>query len=179
MSEKSEGRVMPKTIDEIVAELQNTVFRGDADIARYAKLIEETQANVSDAKTTLRTLKSMGIAPGDDQPITPAHQASDAKMTVPNMIFWVMQRNPNKSFDPSQMISEIKNTLGLEPDPNHVRPTLWRMKKDGRLAQDNDGSYRLPSKEIPADDVTVEGPSAGESEAPSAQGREAGPGGGP
>lgn len=166
---------MPKTIEDVIAELQATVDRGEAGIRRYRKLIDDEQAKITDAATTLRTLQAMGVkASAPESKAAPL--AAPANMTVPDMIFSILRQNPGRGFEPAGMISEITRTLGLSPDPNNVRPTMWRMKNDGRLIQDKQGRYHLP-KEKPVDDKPSTGPSTGLSESRT-QGREAGPGGG-
>ncbi len=129
----------------MIHELQTTVHRGEADIARFRKLIIDTEDKISDAKTTLRTLQAMGVSASDDQPKT---AASAANLTVPDMILSVMKSQPEKGWEPIQVLNAIRNKFGIEPDPNNVRPTMWRMRKDGRLSQDKENRYRLPSKEV-------------------------------
>ena len=136
---------MGKSIEDVINELQTTVHRGESDIARYRKQIEDTEAKIADAKTTLRTLQAMGITASDDQPKT---AASAANLTVPDMILNVMRSQPEKGWEPIQVLKAIHVRYGIEADPNNVRPTMWRMRKDGRLSQDDKGRYCLPSQEV-------------------------------
>lgn len=136
---------MGKSIEDVIHELQTTVHRGEADIARYRKQIEDAQAKIADAKTTLRTLQAMGVTASDDQPKT---AASAANLTVPDMILSVMKSQPESGWEPIQVLKGIYVRYGIEADPNNVRPTMWRMRKDGRLSQDKEGRYRLPPKEV-------------------------------
>lgn len=169
---------MSKSIVEIVSELQDTVSRGETNIARYKKAIEDELTKMSDAKTTLRTLHAMGIPAVDNQPQTEPFRRPPPSMTVPDMIFWVMRKHPDKGFEPASMIVEIKNTLGLEPDPNNVRPTMWRMKQDGRLTQDDSGRYWLAKLNEARDDFFDKSTSLASVLGNPEQDREAGQGGG-
>lgn len=178
-----EGQPMAKTIEEVMATLQSTVNRGEAAIAKLTRQIEEERAKINDANVTLRTLRSMGVsdvAPGVENALFAAATTFQAQssMTVPDMVLHVMKVHRRGSYEPAEVMELIKMTLGVEPDPNNVRPTLWRMHKDGRLLKDQDGRYSLP-QEIGCAGVRLPTDPAHPIEnAPRAQGREAGPGGG-
>lgn len=55
-------------VTSIITELQNRVAKGRSEISRHQRAIEELSASIADAEITLRTLRSMGIAEGDDKP---------------------------------------------------------------------------------------------------------------
>lgn len=171
---------MSKTIDEVMAALQSTVNRGEAAIAKLSRQIEEERAKISDANVTLRTLRAMGVtAERTDHSNQVAEMASPPTMTVPDMVLHVMKVAGKSSYEPAEVLDLIRQLLNVEPDPNNVRPTLWRMHKDGRLGKDDGGKYFLPSQEIEsAGTPQPNGPALSIGRQPQAQGREAGPGGG-
>jgi hypothetical protein len=165
-------------VTSIITELQNRVAKGRSEIARHQRAIEELNASIADAEVTLRTLRSMGIAEGDDKPAT-ATRPQATTLSIPDMIFGVLSDNAynlDLGLEPADILQEIKRLYGAEPDPNNVRPALWRLAKSGRLTKDGN-RYRLPDNEKPADEIPGEEPPAGFDQ-PEAQGREAGPGGG-
>ncbi|WP_349363446.1 MAG: hypothetical protein ABL307_14810 [Roseitalea porphyridii] len=164
-----------KSVDQIITELQAVVARGEAEIARHQKAIEDTRTRINDARVTLRTLQSMGVDASARQPATEPAPGAD-QMTVPEMINRVLEKE-GKGLEPMEVMASITTHFGVHPDPNHVRPSLWRMAKAGRLVKDDDGKYRLPSNEKPADENAVESTSAGFNFNPQ-HGREAGQGGG-
>jgi hypothetical protein len=166
-------------LPQVISELQSRVGKGRADIVRYQDLIAKAHDSIRDAEVTLRTLQSMGVAASEAKPLATTARAAKSSSTIPEMIFAVMgaQDTDPDGYDATSVIELISKRFGIAPDPNNVRPTLWRMNKEGRLQKSEAGRYRLPSNEKPADTATVESLSAGRFETP-AQGREAGPGGG-
>lgn len=122
----------------------------------------------------------MGVASDPPEQGSHASEAiAHATMTVPDMILHVMKAGSRPTYEPAEILDLIKQMLGVEPDPNNVRPTMWRMHKDGRLWKDSSGKYSLPAQEIGgAGSISSRVPAPSMTEAPSAQGREAGPGGG-
>ncbi len=149
-------------VTSIVAELQNRVAKGRADIARHQRAIEELSASIADAEVTLRTLRSMGIAEGDSGHVG-ATRATTTTLSIPDMIFGVLSADEySRDFglEPAGILEAIKRAYGVEPDPNNVRPALWRLSKAGRLQKDGN-HYKLPDKEKPVDEAPVEDSSTG------------------
>ncbi len=170
---------MSQDISEVIAKLQSTVNKGRLDIQRYQRAIKETQSSISDAEITLRTLNAMGVRASDDQSKTEKAVKSVAGLTTPDIIFAVLGGDDADplGYGPSDVMKRIQDIFGLEPDPNNVRPTLWRMAKSGRLQKDERGRYRLPQKNEAADDLILRSASPASDSQP-AQGGVARPGGG-
>ena len=154
--------------------MQAAISDGEAEIAEHQKAIEEKRERINDARVTLRTLQSMGVDASAYQPKAEPPPGAET-MTVPEMVLAVL-KDAEGGMEPSDVLRAITVQLGLKPDPNNVRPTMWRMKKKGRLYQDKDGKYRLP-KEKPVGVSSTDVSPTGFNFNPQ-HGREAGQGGG-
>ncbi len=151
---------------------------------RIAKLTSEL-AELDIAERVINRLSGMSADPDGQASGREPAKAYEAKasgsMTVRQMVTAALMDARQKGepgLTPSQVREFIRTTYAAEIG-QQINTNLHRMYNDLKeIAKDEaTGLYSLPSKENPADDVTVESPSAGLFDT-QAQGREAGPGGG-
>ena len=127
------------TQDDIISRIRADADRTDKAIARHEAEIARLIGERDELQVTLRTLGRLGVLEKGNAsaPVGP-------KMTVPEMVLEVLSRPENvQGARPDPVLTAIRESYDPNIDPNNVRPTMWRMAKDGRLEK-NGELYRLP-----------------------------------
>ena len=146
-----------KTLRDKAKELDEEIERHHAAI----KTLEADRAAIFAARDTLMRL---GVIQTVD--VTPAFIGSGkVKKTVPEMILDVLQHDFPTGSEPQGVLMRIKDKFDPNADPNNVRPTMWRMAKDGRLEKSRE-LYRLPQKNEAAGSPQPDAPTASAQERP-------------
>lgn len=109
---------------------------------------EALRAEYGELDIAIRVLRRFD-APGSP-PVSEAFPPSLAivptgehPQTVPAMILAALKSATSSGITPSEAIEFIRAQYRPDVDPNHVRPAIWRMWKDNRVAKDGDRYYHL------------------------------------
>jgi hypothetical protein len=160
----------------------------EQEIARLNSRLSEMDGELKDLAIAERVFDRLSGAAGNssrasnESKPTPFPRANpNAAMSLRDLIIGAVtdaKKNGIVGLKPREIQKRILQVYGVDKAANVVNTRTWRLwNEDKALNKSEGGVYSLPSKEIPADDVTVEGPSAGESETSSEHGREADRGG--
>ncbi|WP_143074685.1 hypothetical protein [Methylobacterium sp. ap11] len=120
-----------------------------ARITRLSERLATLQRDNEEILVAIRALEKLGFKGAplgrlDDQPVTSGVQTKLIDITVPDMIFAILSEDIwGEGVDATTIISEIKRRYMPDPDPNIIRPTLWRLAKAKRLVKSG-GKYFLP-----------------------------------
>lgn len=141
------------------AQIRDKARKIDLEIDRHVAAIKALESDRDELQVTLRTLKKMGLISEEPQStIRIGGQQNGAKKTVPEMILEILARDFPEGAEPIAVLERVRERYDPDADPNNVRPTLWRMSKDGRVEKFGE-LYRLPVKK--------DGPQAEEASEPS------------
>jgi hypothetical protein len=162
----------------------------EQEIVRLKSRLSEMEGELSDLSIAERVFERLSGASGNSpraanepKPTQVVSPSSNEAMTMRQLIEGALlhaKKQGRSGLKPSEIKDWIFTVYGVNKATTVVNTRTWRLwKEDGTLIKTDAGVYSLRTEEIPADEMTVEGPSAGESKPPSAEGREAGPGGGP
>jgi hypothetical protein len=135
-------------IDAMTDILKEVAERGaaiDKEIEVHLSAIKALEAERSDLQTTLKTLAKLGI----ELPKEPATPTPGEKKTAPEMIVAVLRRDFPNGAEPTAILNRIRERFDPDADANTIRPTVWRMGKEGRLEKVGD-KYRLPIRDTEA-----------------------------
>ncbi|MDR3449520.1 MAG: hypothetical protein P4M15_07225 [Alphaproteobacteria bacterium] len=128
--------------ESITARLKARLDSIDTESIDLRSALARLETERNELTITLRTLERMGVTAKEAMPTEPI--SAQPKMTVPEMIVDVMGR-PELAYGvrPDAVLNAIRETYEPNIDPNNVRPTMWRMAKEGRLTK-RDELYFLP-----------------------------------
>ncbi|WP_143074548.1 hypothetical protein [Methylobacterium sp. ap11] len=170
----------PNPIDALIQ-------RRNANVTKATRLSEQLVAlrrendEIDIAIKALDRLGFKGAPPGKPAESTAAGlvQAKLIDITVPDMIFAIIGDDIiGDGVDASTIIAEIKRRYMPDPDPNIIRPTLWRLTKAGRLMKMG-GKYFLPDpssiEEEEEEDESESDDSSSSKNGPAGGGASAGP----
>jgi hypothetical protein len=149
----------------------------DGEVLRHQSALTALAKERDEITGAVRVLQRYGV-PVMEAPAVRVSMNEKRPANLPEMILavvdaWSFVDGPNNS----EILRTIQERWLPEAKPDNVRPTIWRMVKDGRLIKSRDRYQR--AKEIEATDASSVGDtSAASDQEPGAQGREAGPGGG-
>ena len=160
---------MAQSITDLINEKAKEI---DSEIERHHVAIASLEADRLELTITLQALKKHGLVEepvSQEKPKWAIGAGTIAKkLTVPEMIARVL-RDYKEGAEPNIVLAKIRERYDENIDPNNVRPTMWRMEKDGRLGKSGD-KYHLPQKNEAAGTPSKSEPTASVADQHAAQG---------
>jgi hypothetical protein len=112
------------------------------EMAKHQAELDRLAAELAEADTAERVLKRIGAAPaskGGAASHSRGNGSVPAAMTE-KIIAVVAEGNVKQ---PADVLQTIRERWLPDVEGNDVRPTLWRLVKDGRITKDSTG-YHIP-----------------------------------
>lgn len=147
-------KARPPVSGDIIVRLQTDLAEATADNAKHQRLANEAAETMVKITQTLGVLREMGYISGPAEPPTQASGPTPErqKMTGPEMIMEILDRPEfrNLGTTPAQIIQIIRSEYNPEFVIDNVRPTLWRLAKEGRIIKDDLMYKPLNENNIPS-----------------------------
>lgn len=119
-----------------VQALLDRLAKIDAASEKYRMAIDNLAKEAAEIKTALQVLQRYGIAVDVEGGTAAKEMPKGDRPTVPEMILQITRDHEVLGGATGiEVLDQIRKRWMPEADSNVVRPTLWRMVKDGRLAK--------------------------------------------